>query len=346
RYDRFIKESYGDKNFNEKRMKSYVDLLCGITRFLKIKHLEKISADEFTADLLKELSDFFVNEYKYVERYKRLYAGLKGRAIPKAPRAHNTIVTRLNKVQAFFNHLLEREEIEVSPFYKLGKKRRAQMMKEEYDDDPVNLNLDELITIIKAEVPESLSETRDAFVFQCALGLRISEFKKMTMEKIDVTEDGIPYIHYLPSKTIRGNKKKIEIQTPLVLYALEIIKKYKFNFRILKYVSGKSGYNVKIRQLLKHCGIERKVKVFNEAKADNEFFPIHERASSKCCRATFVHLMDSVQINHYVTGIHKPGSNAVFHYNRTGLGDLFALMCAAYSQPLYKADKDLNVLPI
>ena len=45
-------------------------------------------------------------------------------------------------------------------------------------------------------------------------------------------------------------------------YALDIIKKWQFNFPILKYVTGKSGYNVKIRKLLDQ--IDREVKVFDK----------------------------------------------------------------------------------
>ncbi len=344
RYGRFIAESYKEGNFNEKRMKSYEDLLRGITRFLKIKHLEKISADEFSADLLREMSEFFTDEYLYVPKHKRLYAGLPIRQIPTQPRHHNTIVTRLNKVQAFFNELLDREEIEISPFMKLGKKRRAKLMKEEYPNDPLNLKIDELLKVIETPVPETLQEAKDAFILQCALGCRINEFQQLTMAKVAVTEDGVPYIHYLPSKTMRENTKKIEIETPIVRYAFDIIKKYQFNFRILKYVSGKSGYNVKIRELLKHCEIDRKVKVFNKELGDNEFFPICELASSKTCRATNEDIMRVAQVNLYSSGLHAEGSESIHHYTRERISELFARMSYAYRQPLYKVDKELNII--
>ena len=44
------------------------------------------------------------------------------------------------------------------------------------------------------------------------------------MDNVSVSEEGIPYVHYLP---------------------------------ILKYPSGKSGYNKKIKQLLKEAGLHR-----------------------------------------------------------------------------------------
>ena len=344
RFSRFISDGFKEGNFNEKRMKSYEDLLRGITRFLKIKHLEKISADEFSADLLKELSEFFKDEYLYVPKHKRLYANLPVRQVPTQERHHNTIVTRLNKVQAFFNELLDQEELEISPFMKLGRKRHAKIMREEYPDDPINLTIDELYRIIDADVPEFLAETRDAFIVQCALGCRINEFQQLCMAKVAVTEDGIPYVHYLPSKTKRENTKKVEIQTPIIRYAFDLIMKYQFNFRILKYVSGKSGYNVKIRELLKHCEINREVKVYNREIDDNEFYPIHERASSKMCRATNEDLMRVAQVNLFTSGLHAVGSDAIHHYTRERLGELFARMCYAYRQPIYRVDKNLNVI--
>ena len=83
-------------------------------------------------------------------------------------------------------------------------------------------------------------------------------------------------------------------------YALDIIKKWQFNFPILKYVTGKSGYNVKIRKLLDQ--IDREVKVFDKDSFD------------------------------YVSGHHKEGSSAVKHNSSLILKDRFIFMCAAYKQ--------------
>lgn len=164
------------------------------------------------------------------------------------------------------------------------------------------------------------------------------------MDKVSVTDEGVPYVHYLPSKTLRENIKKVEIETPIGRFALDIIKKYQFNFRILKYVSGKSGLNVKIRELLKLCGIERKVKVFSSELNDNVFIPIYERASDKMCRSTNEDLMRVAQVNLYSSGLHAKGSDSIHHYTRERLSELFVRMSYAYGQPLYKVDKELNII--
>ena len=77
------------------------------------------------------------------------------------------------------------------------------------------------------------------------------------MDNVGVSEEGIPYIHYLPEKTKGTQKDNSETITPLVRYAFDIIKRTQLNLPILKYPSGKSGYNKKIKQLLKNAGLHR-----------------------------------------------------------------------------------------
>ena len=160
------------------------------------------------------------------------------------------------------------------------------------------------------------------------------------MDKIKVTEDGIPYIHYLPAKTKRNNVRKEEIETPIMLFAFELIKKWQFNFTIINYPGGENGYNKKIRQLLNHCGIDRGIREYNSETGENEYRQLHEIASNKICRAIHVDLMRTVQIDLFLAGLHKRGSGAVHHYTEERIFDHFGLMCAAFGQPLYKMDKD------
>lgn len=46
----------------------------------------------------------------------------------------------------------------------------------------------------------------------------------------------------------------------------------------------------------------------------------------------------------YATGLHEVGSSAVEHYSMLEIRDLFMLLCAAFNQPRYRVDKQLNVL--
>jgi hypothetical protein len=96
--------------------------------------------------------------------------------------------------------------------------------------------------------------------------------------------------------------------------------------------------------LLKYCGIDRECMVFNQTTKDNEYKPLYELGSSKLCRKTHVDMMNKVQINQYAAGLHKEGSDAVNRYTKLSLHDRFILMCAAFGEPSYKVDENLNII--
>ena len=312
-----------------------------LNRFLIIKGLSDIRTAEFNTDLLMEFRDFLFNEYLFVPNWRGLYTSLSVRDVPTKQRNLNTVAHKLKQLQSFFTSMEDGEQIDKSPFRKLGKQRRETALKEKYDE-PVFLTADEFQTVISTDVPGSLKETKDAFLLQCFLGCRISDFKAMGMKNIAIDEnDKFAYVRYLPIKT--KEKSRDEVETPLMETALNIINQYGFKFTVLNYVFGERGYNDKIKMLLKHCGIDRECKVFNQEKKDNEYKPLFELGSSKLCRKTHVDMMNKVQINQYAAGLHKEGSDAVNRYTKLSLHDRFVLMCAAFSEPSYKVDENLNI---
>ena len=341
RFDRFAKEGLRDGLFGDACSRHYEVIRKELRRFLIINKIEDILPADFTADILMELAVFFRDEYLYVDRWSTLYEDVKERNKPKERRSQNTVAAKMSKIQAFFNDLEDKEEIVKSPFRKLGKERKRVILKEQYDD-PIFLYKDELLNLIASEVPHTLQETKDAFVLQCAFGCRIGDFQSLTMEKVAVSADGIPYIHYLPQKTKR--ELRSEIETPIMLYALDIIKKYRFEFSVLNYVCGKTGYNAKIKDLLEYCKIDRQCKVYDEQLGDYTFIPLYKLGSSKLCRKTHVDMMNKVQVNQYAAGLHSEGSDAVNRYTHLELRDRFVLMCAAFGQPQYKVDNNLEMI--
>ena len=325
-----------------KAHKSHYNVVYGILeRFLSIKHNQKIKTTDFTSDLLIELYRFISNEWEYVELYPEIYQNKKYREIPKCKRAGNTVAAKLRLLQAFFTDLEDSGEVDKSPFRAIGRRLKGAMFREKYDE-PVSLSIDELKKILGTEVPEHLQETKDTFLLHCALGCRIGDFQSLNMGKVGI-KDGIPYIHYLPKKTMREQKDNSEVETPLVLFALEIVRKYQMKFGILRNVSGKDGYNARIKELLKVCGINRQVKIFNEEKGDNIYKQLYEVASSKLCRKTHVDITTKAQVDKYVSGLHKEGSKAVERYTKLGIKERFILFCSAFREKLYKVDDDLNV---
>ena len=107
---------------------------------------------------------------------------------------------------------------------------------------------------------------------------------------------------------------------------------------------GEYGYNAQIRSMLQICKIDRKVPVFNEETKTNEYVPLWSQGSTKLARKTHVDMMNKVQINKYVAGLHREGSSAVNRYTNLELKDRFDLMNVAFKQEEYKVDDKLNII--
>lgn len=341
-FSKFMNKFFRDGVIGKGRLAHYKVTERELTRFLIIKGKSDIKTCDFDKEQIMDYRDFLLNEYLYVEKWTGLYTGLTSANVPTKQRSTNTVAQKLNQLQSFFSTMEDEEQIDKSPFRKLGKQRRNAALEEKYDD-PVFLKADEFQLVVNTTVPNSLQETKDAFLLQSMLGCRISDFKEMGMKNIAIDEnDKFAYVRYLPIKT--KSKSREEIETPLMRMALDIILKYGFKFNILKYVSGERGYNDKIKMLLKYCEIDRECMVFNQTTRDNEYKPLYELGSSKLCRKTHVDMMNKVQINQYAAGLHKEGSDAVNRYTKLSLHDRFILMCAAFKEPSYKVDEDLNII--
>ena len=347
RFDRYIIDSFNNGVFNRDRRRHYETTARILTRFMTITGQLNMTPEEFKSDDVVRFGQFVADEYKYVtmKKWEYLYTSQKKTTdIPSAVRNQNTVATKMKMLRAFFSELEAGEEINRSPFSTTGRKRIREFLTER-TNVPVFLTSDEFSKVLSADdIPATLKETHDAFMLHCSLGCRIGDFQRMTMANVSVSPEGIPYVHYIPRKTQRQTNSNIEIQTPILLYALEIIKHKGFDFAVVRYASGKSGYNKKIKELLKHCGIDREVPVFDEEIKQNRMVPLYEAASSKLARKTFVDMMAKVQIDIYASGLHSRGSEAATHYTAMQLNDRFALMNAAFRQPDYRVDKDLNIL--
>lgn len=337
RFIRFVDTAFRDGVIGDRRQIIYLGQVGKMQRFLAINGLSEITPPEFDEELLMKYRQFLYDEYLYVPKYKRIYKDVAKRFIPMKRLSTNTVVGSMKIWQTFFTELENRDEIHKSPFRKLGKDKRKSIMHMMFDD-PVFLRQDEFQKVLTADVPESLSSTRDWFVLQCALGCRLGDFSRLTMDNVAVSEDGIPYVHYLPHKTARTQDSNTEIKTPLVHFALDKAKRTwgqgkKVHIRL---------YNYKIRELMKHCGIDRKVEVYDEATQTNNYIPLYEAASSKLARKTHVDMMNKVQVNIYAAGLHREGSDAVYRYTKMELADRFALMNVAFGQKDYRVNSKLE----
>lgn len=343
RFRQYADDALRDRILGKKRHDHILVVADKLDRFLTIKGLSELSAPEFTDALLMEFRNFLFDEYKYVEKYKRLYKKVNSYNKPKARLSLNTVASQMKMLQTFFTELENADEIVKSPFRRLGKERKKVVMKTKYDD-PVFLRSNELQTIINTDVPPILKETKDAFLVQCAFGCRISDFKQMSIHSISVSPEGIPYVHYIPKKTADAQTDNRELETPIVRYAFDIIQRTNIEFPVLKNLYGDMGFSQKIKDLLQVCKITREVPIYNEESKQNDYLPLYKVGSSKLARKTHVDMMNKVQINLYAAGLHKEGSAAVHRYTNMELKDRFALMNAAFEQKPYKVDQELNII--
>lgn len=325
------------KELSVDRIVHYNLLYSVFERFLLICYpKEKIFPNDFTEDQATEFADFYINEYKYVSNYSYLYDDKKKQNIPTAERSNNTTAVKMNQMKAFFAYMVERGIVAKNVF-------KSVDIRERYNRDKIfSLNLDELNRIKNTDVPTRLQVTKDAFLFQCYTGMRINEFVKMSKQNIVVTPEGIPYIFYKSSKS--GEIRK----TALIRTAFDILKKNEFHFSILNNISGKDGYNKRIKDLCRECDIDRNIVYIDEETGIPTAKPIYEIISNKHARKTRVDIYPKQYINNlkYLSGMHSKGSEAVNHYTDVD-NDVtadFTLANMVFQEQPYKVDKDFNVI--
>ena len=343
RFRRYVEEAFRDGIIGDHRHMHYDAMVRRMERFLHIKGHSQLMPAQFDVKMLMDYRQFVSDEYLYVSQYPKLYQKDGRKRYPTKRISNNSVIHEMKGLRAFLNELENTDEIFKSPFRKISRERFKAMMRAK-NDEPFFLRKAELKMIIETEVPQELQMAKDIFVLNCCIGARISDFFSFTMDKVSVSPEGIPYIHYIPHKTMKEMETMVEIKTPLVRIAYDIVMKTKLDFNQQNANYTVAVYNRELRKLLKFCGLDRPVSKFNETKGENEYFPLYELASSRLARKTHVDIMNKVQINAYVAGLHAEGSDAVFRYTNLELTDRFALMNVAFGQKLYHVNPDLTLV--
>ena len=329
RFVRYLDDARRDGVIGDARYAVAIGKARKLQRFLVITGRPSLTATEFTSDLVLEFRKFVSDEYLYVPRHPELYPRSSGHRTPTKRCCNSTVVHDLKLLQAFFTELENLGEIHHSPFRRISTKKRRAIMHVMYDD-PVFLRADEFRQVLETKVPPELQWAKDIFVLNCALGCRISDLLRLTPDKVAVSDDGIPYVHYIPSKTAGKQTTNKEVATPLIAPAMEIIRRT--HLKLIDDMSNyaKQRYNKALRRLLQYCGINRRVSLFCPDTCDNISKPLYEVASSKLARKTHIDMINKVQINYYADGLHRTGSDAVFRYTALELSDRNVLMKAAF----------------
>ena len=329
RFLRFINEAHRDGVMGDARYAVAISKARKLERFLFIIGRPNMPLTAFTTDMVLQFRQFVYDEYKYVPQFPALYPRGAGHRPPTRRLKDTTVVHDLKLLQAFFAELENTGEIDRSPFRRISMEKRRHMMHVMYDA-PIFLRADELRQVMTTDVPQEQQWVKDLFVLNCAIGCRISDLLRLTPEKVTISEDGIPYIHYIPSKTSKLQSTNQEVMTPLIEPAMEIINRTHLKLMAPNLKYGKQRYNMALKQLMKLCGITRPVSIYDHELGDNVYKPLYEVATSKLARKTHIDMLNKVQINYYAAGLHHMGSDAVFRYTNLELVDRYRLLKAAF----------------
>lgn len=333
------------RDLDNDTIKQYQVLFNVLSRFLTIHYESQISIDDFSVNHAFSFNDFYTRECEYVTRYPHLYKDLNERNVPKEIRGHNTVAKKNQQMKAFFSYMQGNNVTNNNPYMTMAI-RKSKIMVERYDSDPVVFTAKELSDFIQAEVPGNLLQTKEAFLMQCTIGARISDFKELTKSNIKVTYDGIPYFEYVAKKTVGAQERPKRQRAPIVRFVFDILKKYDFQLKILKNISGKSGYNKQIKEVCKAAGLDRPVSITDISGTIIENKPLYELVSSHTARRICQSFMKRYTINDDFLGLHAEDSAALSRYVDidTAVAENFKIMNVIFNQKAYKVDSELNII--
>lgn len=294
------------------RANNYRVILRGLQRYeLYVRATKRgqkgyvLYVDDVTPDTLRDMWDFFENEYKYFELYPAIYESIPEKRTPQ-PRGKNTLLDCFSRIRTFFYWCNDNKRSQNKPFDEFP-------LEECTYGTPYYITIDERNKIYATNLKRhpQLAIQRDIFVFQCLIGCRVGDLIKMT--KGNLINGAIEYI---PRKTKEG--RPLTVRVPLNATAQEIVARYKNceGNKLLPFIS-EQKYNVAIKRIFKAAGLKRMVTVVNPTTREEEKRVLYEIASSHLARRTFVgNLYKQVKDPNLVGSLsgHKEGSKAFARY--------------------------------
>ncbi len=201
-------------------------------------------------------------------------------------KGHNTIVSNMKRLRAFFKFAEMKEWIKINPFkkYKVESERYGR---------PIALSKNEFELLYSKDLSENLKldKIRDIFIFQSCIGCRVSDLMRLTKANII---NG--FIQYVPIKTKEESPSPVSI--PINDKAKAILNKYAGSDTLLPFISDVK-YNLYLKDLFKHCELTRQVIRLNPLTGVEESISLNKIASSHLARRTFISIL------------HKKGKDSV-----------------------------------
>ena len=307
-FDEFLEKH----KLSEVRKKNYRVVRRGLERYQVFVRMTRrgqkdfvLDVDEVTPDTLRDIWDFFENEYRYYELYPEIYEKVPEFRTPH-PRGKNTLLDCFSRIRTFFYWCRDNKRTANTPFDDFP-------LEECTYGTPYYITIDERNKIYRTNLSRhpQLAVQRDIFVFQCLVGCRVGDLLKLTKSSVI---DGA--VEYIPRKTKDG--RPLTVRVPLNDTALEIVERYADSpgDNLLPFIS-EQKYNVAIKRIFKAAGLKRLVTVINPTTREEEKRVLYEIASSHLARRTFVgNLYKQVKDPNLVGALsgHKEGSRAFARY--------------------------------
>ena len=264
-----------------------------------------LDIDNVTPDTLRDMWDFFENEYKYFELYPAIYEQIPEKRTPK-PRGKNTIIDCFCRIRTFFIWCYDNKKTKNRPFDNFRIEECSY-------GTPIYITLEERDKLYEKDLSEhkQVEIQRDIFIFQSLIGCRIGDLYRMTKQNVI---NGA--IEYIPRKTKEGNP--VTVRVPLNDKAKAILAKYEEeeSNKLLPFIS-EQKYNDAIKKAFKLAEINRIVTILDPLANEEVKKPLHEVASSHMARRTFIgNIYKKVKDPNLIGALsgHKEGSKAFSRY--------------------------------
>ena len=291
-----------------KHHRSNIDKISRYERFQQdVKHRRgfMLYIDRFTVDDLRDFRTWLLEEYTYGELYPLFYKDIPATKYNRQ-RSENSVTGYFQRIRTVVKWCVKQGLTRNNPFdlYQVAPEMYA---------DPFYLSLEERDTVYYADLSNRnpvYAVYRDIFMFQCLIGCRVSDLKTLTKANV---VDGC--VEYIAQKT-KGHHART-VRVPLNQKALAIIERYTDLETGLLPDFNQGTYNIRIKNILKFCGIDRKVMVINPKTRKEELRPLNEVATTHTARKTFIgNLYKQVKDPDLIASMsgHVEGSRAFVRY--------------------------------
>ncbi|MFR9585641.1 MAG: site-specific integrase [Rikenellaceae bacterium] len=261
--------------------------------------------DEVNSDTLRDMYDFFANEYIYFDEFPQIYETIPEFRQPQQ-RGHNTMSEIFTRIRTFCLWCYKNKRTQHRPFddFKIADCVYGT---------PVYPTIEERNRVYNTNLCRhpKLEIQRDIFIFQCLIGCRVSDL--IRMKKSNLINEAIEYIQ---RKTKEG--RPLTVRVPLNTISKEIVARYADleGEKLLPFIS-EQKYNISIKQIFKAARVNRMVTILNPTTSEEEKRPLCDIAASHMARRTFVgNLFKQVKDQNLVSSLsgHKEGSKAFARY--------------------------------